>query len=235
MSRSEPDVLLLPGLDGTGRLFEPLFAVLPPHIRAKAIAYPADETLELSALAALVLRQMPQEKVVLLAESFSGLVALELLESAPARIRGVIFVCAFAEPPRPFLLRLAPVAARSATLIRSTPAFLLRQCCLGSNATATQLERLREALASVSPEVLGQRLSLIAARHSFGKAPIDVPSCYIRASRDRLVPSHCATWFQRNIRHCAMQEIDGPHFLLQVRPREAADVIVNFMNGLRDD
>jgi pimeloyl-ACP methyl ester carboxylesterase len=158
-----------------------------------------------------------------------------LLRDAPGRIRGAIFVGAFAEPPRPFLLRLAPVAARSAALIRSTPAFLLRQFCLGPDATAAQLTRLREALASVSPEVLGQRLSLIATHHSFGKTQIDVPSCYIRASQDRLVPSHCATWFQQKIRNCGLNEIDGPHFLLQARPREAAQAIVDFMNGLRGD
>jgi pimeloyl-ACP methyl ester carboxylesterase len=156
-------------------------------------------------------------------------VALELLKSAANRLRGVIFVGAFAEPPRPFLLRLAPVMSRSASLLRSTPAFLLRQYCLGREASSSQLNLLRETLASVSPGVLGQRLSLVAARHAFGKSPIEMPCCYIRALQDRLVPAQCATWFQQRFRHLDLKEIEGPHFLLQVRPRETAEAIANFL------
>ena len=229
MSRSAAQVLLLPGLDGTGRLFAPLVAALPSSINAKVVTYPPGEALDLQALASLVLRHLPREKAIVVAESFSGLVVLELLQSAANRLGGVIFVGAFAEPPRPFLLRLAPVASRSPVLLRSVPAFLLRQYCLGREASAAQLNQLREALASVSPEVLSHRLSLVAARRSFGKSPIEVPCCYIRALQDRLVPAHCATWFQERFSHCDLKEIDGPHFLLQTRPREAAQAIVSFL------
>jgi pimeloyl-ACP methyl ester carboxylesterase len=93
--------------------------------------------------------------------SFSGLVALSLLSEAAARVRGVIFVGAFAEPPRPLLLRLSPVISRSAALLRSTPSFMLRQYCLGREATAAQLNLLRKALAEVAPKVLARRLALV--------------------------------------------------------------------------
>ena len=231
MLPSAPDLVLLPGLDGTGRLFEPFLAALPSDFRARVIAYPANDPRDLPALAALVLRELPQGKPLLLAESFSGLVALELLKNAPGRIGGAIFVGAFAEPPRPFLLRLAPVAARSAALIRSTPAFLIRRYCLGPDASAAQLNQLREALACVSPAVLAQRLAIVAMRHSFGKAPMDVPSCYIRASQDRLVPASCATWFQERFRDCELAEIDGPHFLLQARPGDVAQAVTRWIRG----
>jgi pimeloyl-ACP methyl ester carboxylesterase len=83
--------------------------------------------------------------------------------------------------------------------------------------------------------VLGQRLSLVAERHSFGKAPIDQPCLYLRASHDRLVPSHCATWFQQRIRNCEVRDVDGPHFLLQARPRETARMIAGFIAGKGDE
>src|SRR5688572_5234198 len=124
----------------------------------------------------LVVRQLPSEKSVVLAESFSGLVALTLLASASARIRGIIFVASFAEPLRPLLLRMAPLVSRSPALMRSAPSFLLRQYCLGKEATATQLTVLRNAIALVSPRVLGQRLAMVASRHSFGRAFTDVPA-----------------------------------------------------------
>jgi pimeloyl-ACP methyl ester carboxylesterase len=171
-------------------------------------------------------------KAVLLAESFSGLVALTLLANGPARIAGVIFVGAFAEPPRPLLLRLAPLLSRSAGVMRSMPSFLLRQYCLGWHASAAQLKMLREATASVAPEVLAQRLALVASRHSFGKAPIEVPAYYIRPSQDRLVPASCAGWFQQRFRKCEIEEIEGPHFVLQAKPRESAQAIIGLVQRL---
>lgn len=228
------NLVLLPGLDGTGRLFAPLLAALPKTIRAITVAYPPNEPLDLAALATLVQRGLPAGKSVLLAESFSGLVALTLLKDAAARISGLLFVGAFAEPPRPLLLRMAPLASRSAALLRSTPAFLLRQYCLGPDATTADLNLLRETLASVSPKVIGHRLSLVAARHSFGKLPADIAACYIRASQDRLVPSACSTWFEQKLHRCELREIEGPHFLLQARPREAASAITDFLDRLGD-
>jgi pimeloyl-[acyl-carrier protein] methyl ester esterase len=223
---------LLPGLDGTGLLFRPLLAALPSELRAKVIGYPANEALGLPDLAALVARQLPAEGAVLVAESFSGLVALTLLANAPPRIWGVIFVGAFAEPPRPLLLRLAPLALRHTPWVRRAPAFLLRQYCVGKDASASELKMLREAMACVSPEILGHRLRLVAVRHTFGKGPIEIPAYYIRASQDRLVPAACTHWFQQRFRKCEVLDAEGPHFLLQVKPRDSAEMIGRIVGSL---
>src|SRR4051812_45795580 len=117
---------MLPGLDGTGLLFRPLVATLS-GIATKVVTYPNDKALSLDEHACWVIRQLPGDKAVLLVESFSGLVALRVLQEALSRIARVIFVGAFAEPPRPLLLRLAPVVSRAGPLMRNTPALLLRQ------------------------------------------------------------------------------------------------------------
>ena len=224
-SEEKQDLVLLPGLDGTGRLFAPLLEALPRHIHPKVINYPAAQMLDLRELAALVLRQLPPGKSVLLAESFSGLVALALLASTPARVRGLIFVAGFAEPPRPLLLRLAPLVSPAAGLMRAAPAFMLRQYCLGKGATASDLKHLRDTVTSVSPNVLSQRLSLVATRHSFGRGRFEMPCCYLRATADRLVPATAVRWFQERFRNLVTEDIDGPHFLLQAKPRESARAI----------
>jgi hypothetical protein len=38
-------LLLLPGMDGTGRMFAPLIARLPASLEPRAIAYPGDRAL----------------------------------------------------------------------------------------------------------------------------------------------------------------------------------------------
>jgi len=227
---TKPHLILLPGLDGTGLLFRPLLSALPEQVRAKVVTYPSTAPLDLSELAALVLRQLPAERVVLLAESFSGLVALALLASAAARVRGVIFVGAFAEPPRPLLLRFAPLVSHAGGLVHSIPSFFLRRYCLGAQATASELNALREAIAAVAPAVLAQRLALVARRHSFGTS--DVPAYYMKASADRLVPASCASWFQQKFKPCEVEEVPGPHFLLQANPRDSAAVITRALQTL---
>jgi pimeloyl-ACP methyl ester carboxylesterase len=223
--RPNLNCLLLPGLDGTGELFAPVLARLPTEIRAEVIAYPRDKTLDLSELAAFVLRRLPAEKFVLVAESFSGLVALTLLPEAAERIRGVVFVGAFAEPPRPLLLRLAPMVGHSSTLLRSMPSFLLRQFCVGADATATSIRELRNTISSVAPAVLVQRLAIVSRRHVFKRPSVEIPCCYLRAKNDRLVPASCAEWFRERFPAFQLEEVEGPHFLLQAKPDQAAAVI----------
>ena len=224
--------MLLPGLDGTGQLFQPLISALGADVKANVIAFPSNEALPLSELAALVTRQLPSGEVVLLAESFSGLVALTLLASASTRIHGVIFVGAFAEPPRPLLLRMTPLLSPATGLARSIPSFLLRQYCLGRDATSEQLKSLREAVGQVSPKVLAQRLALVASRHAFDNVPADLPSYYIRATGDQLVPASCGQWFQRRFAKCEVKELEGPHFLLQAKPRESAQLIMSLIRSM---
>jgi len=218
---------MLPGLDGTGLLFRPLVATLS-GTGTKVVTYPNDKALSLDEHAHWVIRQLPVDKVVLLAESFSGLVALRVLQDALSRIAAVIFVGAFAEPPRPLLLRLAPVVSRAGPLMRNTPAFLLRQFCLGGDATVSQLNLLRGALAAVPPQVLSSRLALIGARRSWGKANFGVPCLYLQASDDRLVPASAAEWFRGRFERFELERVDGPHFLLQARPHECAQRISEF-------
>ena len=193
-------------------------------MRTTVVGYPGDQPLGLSELADFVARRLPAERSVVLAESFSGRVLLALLARRPSNVAGAIFVGAFAEPPRPFLLRLAPLAARSGAMVRAAPSFLLRQYCLGTEASAEQVQMVRRALAAVSPQVLAQRLSLIAKCQV--PLAVAVPSTYLRATDDRLVPPRCADSFQNVV------EVKGPHFLLQTRARECAQVIVEMIKSV---
>src|SRR5438034_9685590 len=84
-------LVLLPGLDGTGSLFSPLLAELPRDLHTKTVSYPNDKALSLDEHARWVIRQLPTDRAVLLAESFSGLVALRALMEPSSRIDAVIF------------------------------------------------------------------------------------------------------------------------------------------------
>ncbi|HIQ27962.1 MAG TPA: alpha/beta hydrolase, partial [Sulfurovum sp.] len=64
-------LVLLSGLDGTAKLFEPFIKALPRTIDAQVIAYPTDKKLDYQSLISLVENELPKtEEFVLLAESF---------------------------------------------------------------------------------------------------------------------------------------------------------------------
>ncbi|WP_172425938.1 alpha/beta fold hydrolase [Sulfuricaulis limicola] len=218
-----PKLVLLPGLDGTGILFRSLLASLPKDIRPKVITYPPNQKFSLSELAQLVAQELPREEVVLLAESFSGLVALALLARGLPHIRGVLFVASFAEPPRPQMLRFASKVSWIGSVMRLAPSFFLRQFCLGRNADTQELSLLREALLTVSPEVLTHRLKLISECLSFEKIRFQIPCYYLQANQDRLVPPSAKNWFQQHFDGCVVESMEGPHFLMQAKPRECAE------------
>lgn len=219
-------LILLPGLDGTGIALRPFLAALPAEVKPIVISYPPDRPLSLGQHAELIRRQWPDDdEVVVLAESFSGLVALTLLAEGANRVGRVIFVACTGEPPRPFLLRLAVLIPRLGSLLRATPPVLLRQLCLGPDASDEQVNLLREALSAVSPEVLVHRLGLVAARHSFSHMRFTERCSYLQATQDRLLPRTSGRWFQEHFSSCEIQRLPGPHFLLQAKPRECARLV----------
>ena len=71
-------LMLLPGMDGTGRLFGPLLRILPPGLEVTVFAYPPNRPCGYAELLPLVESTAVPEggEFVVLGESFSGPLAL---------------------------------------------------------------------------------------------------------------------------------------------------------------
>lgn len=95
-------VVLLPGMDGSGELFTPFVEALGPSIDARVLRYPADQPLGYAALTARVREALPADRpYVLLAESFSGPIGVEIAAQAPPGMMGLVLCSTFARNPRP--------------------------------------------------------------------------------------------------------------------------------------
>jgi thioesterase domain-containing protein len=57
-------VVLLPGMDGTGTLFDPFIAALGPDFNVKVVRYPATEPLGYSELESIARSALPTERPV---------------------------------------------------------------------------------------------------------------------------------------------------------------------------
>ncbi len=93
-------LFLLPGMDGTGTLFGPFVEALPEGFKGMPVAYPVDRPLSYSELAELVRKRLPvSESFVLLAESFSTPIAIQIAAENPPGLKAVILVAGFATSP----------------------------------------------------------------------------------------------------------------------------------------
>src|SRR5581483_8651961 len=102
--RAVSTIVLLPGMDGTGLLFQPWIAAKPDGFDVQVIDYPVDAELGYEDLWPLVRARLPQNRpYFLLAESFSGPLGVMLAAEAPPGLRGLMLCCTFAKNPRPSL------------------------------------------------------------------------------------------------------------------------------------
>lgn len=221
-------IVLLPGLDGTGKLFADFIAALPADVVASVIAYPNSQLLDYAALEAFVRERLPEHPFVLLAESFSGPIGLAIAAAPPPQLRGLVLCCTFAKLPFPFarwmrhLVRVAPMAM--------LPQSSLDVALLGGQASAPLRARFAAALATVTPEVLKHRAQQALQIDVTASLPdITVPTIYLRARRDRLIGWRALRLLGKGVPSLQTLSFDAPHFLLQVRPAEAAAAVSDFV------
>ena len=220
---------LLPGLDGTGILFDPIVQCLSDDLSPLIVRYPATCGGPLSDYTDLAGDALSTgDRWLVVAESFSGPIAARLLTDRPdLDIRGIIFVASFLSPPRARLLTLLKHLPLAAILGVHPPDWLIRALCLGPAADPTAIALLRRALAAAGPDTLAARLRLLAGLPAPG-AVTAVSCLYIRPTADRLVPRSSMCQIARLARQIRKTEIVGPHFILQAEPDRCARIIEAF-------
>lgn len=222
-------LVLMPGIDGTGIFFRPFLGALPDNVSSYVITYPPAEALSLAEYARFVRRQLPEDDAVLVAESFSGLVALMVIHDRPENVRGVVFSAAFAEPLHHLFIAIASSIAHAPSMVLGMPASVMNFLLFGAYASKELKELLRETLSRFSPDALRHRAGLIASGYPFLDDRFDVPCLYLQASRDRLVPMHAARWFSGHFSYFELTRFEAPHCLLQTRPAECAERIMEYL------
>jgi len=219
-------IVLLPGLDGTGILFKPFIEALPNEIGVLVISYPPNLKKSYEELIEVVINQLPEEKFILVGESFSGYIAYQIALRKPKHLRSVVFVATFLESPRPFLLGLSSWLPRSLLLSVPIPNYIAKTFLLGLAANKKNIGLLNQSLKEVSPSVLSYRLQEIA-KLRISHQLCEIQATYIQATDDKLVPKKCLESFKKVFNNISTFQIEGSHFILQVNPLACAKVIIN--------
>jgi pimeloyl-ACP methyl ester carboxylesterase len=226
-------LVLLPGMDGTGELFAPLTKVLPNGLQPLIVAYPPNEPWGYPELLTFILNQLPKdEDFVVLGESFSGPLALMLASDPPARMLALILACTFEHHPRIALASLSMLA--NAALRFRPPKFLIQSVLTNGAKNFDIAACVQLAVSKVSVEALTARIKAVnGLSNDAQQRPISMPSLYLQASSDRVVPERCYQSLQIRIPHLKLAKIEGPHCLLQVNPEASVEAIVSFLEPER--
>ncbi len=228
-----PLCLLLPGFDGTGRLFAPLLAEDRLPFEPRIVALPIDAPRGYDELTTWLADRLPTDRrFALLAESFSGPLAIRIASRRPGLLTHLVLVATFLRSPlKPWLAVVLGRLARPALFTRPPPAVAIRALLTGQDAAPPIVAAVRDAMTVLPPEVAVARArAALSADESGAFASATVPTLWIRASADQLLrPGHVDEAL--NSRPDArVLSIDGPHMLLQRRPRECAAAIERFFD-----
>lgn len=225
--------LLLPGLDGSVELRREMAAALAPELDVTVIGYPHHLVQTYGELTELVAALLPRDQpFVLIAESFSGPIAIEVASRRPAGLRGLILCATFAKVPRPLLAPLRRLVKLMRWPVWPMP--LVMAVMMGRWATPVWKARLHSALKALELPVFHRRVMDVEAVDVTVQAhSIQCPVLYLLAHHDRVVTPRSAA----ELRACTGQletiELEGPHMLFAAKPLECAANIKRWLAALR--
>ena len=219
MGHDSHNVVVLPGLDGTGDLLQDFRNAAPSGIHCEVIRYPVDELLDYDALESFVVAQLPDERSILIGESFSGPLALRLAVRLPDRVAAVVLCNSFVLPPRSPLLRFV---ARERLFRIRVPDRLLAAMMLAPLATPPLTSALMKATRRVYPAVLALRVrELLRVDALDTLCRVTCPILYLRGTLDRIVTERSLGIITDAVPSVRVHRIAAPHALLQTSPAEA--------------
>ena len=237
MGSAVRQLVLLPGMDGTGNLFDGFIEALPREFETKTVRFPPDAIHSYGELFQIVQSAIPEsDPFVLLAESFSTPLAIQCAAANPPNLRGLILCAGFASSPLRGWKRWAYRLLAPYLFRMTIPGFAIRRFLVGQGAPPELVAAVRKAISQAEPRVLRNRLQLIAdCSERSDLVRVNVPILHLRALQDTLVSAECAQEIQRFNSRTKLTAIAGPHLVLQREPQQCADVVVRFVMQLRQE
>lgn len=226
-------LVLLPGLDGTGKLFKPLVQHLPSWIKPVVVSYPGDKPYGYEELKKIVAGALPQnEDCVILGESFSGPLAIMCAAEKPDGLLGAILCATFARNP----FRIVPswVACLSISRIYSLwPTVIRFRSLFAGRKYIGLINAALDAIKTVMPKAISARIKAILrinVLHLFDT--IDVSVLYMTSRKDNLIKKHNVAELKNIKPEMKVVEINTQHFLLQLEPERSAQIIKDFIESI---
>ena len=222
-------LVLLPGLDGTGRLFDRLEHALRGRIECLRMSYREVDRAGYEQFVDDVLSHIGSRPCVILGESFSGPIAVEVATRAPQQVCGLILAATFLRAPLPpWIIRTGARLDHS-----RIPFPIIRYAMMGRNADEATARDLAGVVKELPTLTVRQRLIAVAGSDVTGMVrTINCPILALHGRNDWIVPASTVSSGLKNMPNATVKLVPGPHMLLQCKAPEMAELIVEFVDGL---
>jgi pimeloyl-ACP methyl ester carboxylesterase len=225
MAAGMQEIVLLPGLDGTGDLFERIASHLAGEFTVTIVRYPNDPSLGYAGYAELARKAIGAREVFLLGESFSGPVAIRVATQLGPQIKGLVLAATFVKSPWPgWLLQRA-----SRVDPEMTPRKLRDALLMGPYGDKELAEKVDAIVRALSRPVRAARLRAIAqvdVRQDF--AMLGCPILALHGRADWLVPMIAMQNVICRKAGARMIVFPAAHMLLQTCAADSAAAIIAF-------
>jgi pimeloyl-ACP methyl ester carboxylesterase len=223
MTRAEPDVVFLPGFDGAADLREPFLAALRGHRPARGIGYPNRPLHSLNGYCRHVAEQVsPDARVIVVAESFSGLVAARWASMDP-HVEALVLCGSFARNPVTWATSLA---ASLPSMVRFGAVFLTPPPGNRDPMRLRWSKNLSQTLRGLDDAVIGERLRLIADEDLRPELrALAIPIVLLQFEDDLVVGPRARGELEEVCHNAHVVRFPGPHFAIETMPRECAEAI----------
>lgn len=229
------NIYLLPGLDGTGKLFEEFQLNSPKWAKPIIISYEHATNNSYTALIELAVSQIDQSTPhIILGESFSGPIAIELASHKNEMLISLILSASFINSPSTVSHIPVPSSFLEMAIATAPHQMLTKMFLLNGFDNQAILEKVTSVTNSVSNRVIAERL--IEVQHvdaTSAMKDVECPVLYLKSKHDRVVPHAAAEKvFSLNSR-VSIIVIDSPHMILQCKPMESWKAITQFTKKYR--
>jgi pimeloyl-ACP methyl ester carboxylesterase len=173
---------------------------------------------------------LPRRRFVLLAESFSGPIAIRLAAERPRGLAALVLAATFLHRPLDPLLHPVRGLVGARLFGLPMPAAAIRHFLAGPDAPDAVVAEVQRAVAAVSPEVLAHR-SAEALRVDVrdALAGVDVPILFLAPTRDRLIRRDAYEDVLALRPDAEVAPIEAPHMVLQRCPHASLARIEEFL------
>lgn len=227
-------LLLLPGLNNTGHVFDDVIAALPPGLHAQAPDLPPLDTVE--AIADAVLAEAP-ERFWLAGFSFGGYVAMAVLDRAPERVQGIALLCSLAraDPPQAAPQRRQAMATAQDGGYEQMATSSTAPFHPDSLSNTALMQRRRDIVRAYGAERFIEHLKATMARPD--RRPLldgKKPTLMVTTSHDAVVSPKAVRDEAAQVPGARLVSIDAAGHLLPLeKPQALAEVLAAWIGGAK--
>ncbi len=228
--------VLLPGMDGTGLLFEPLLNLWTEATPPAVLSYPADRILSYEQIESDVLSQLPvDEPYILIAESYSGPIAVRIAAKCPPMLRGLVLSATFVQRPGGRLGKWCRFLVGPYLFSGTAPRAIAKKMLQWQGLPYEKIQLWLEAFEHLRSRVLAARLKEILEVDVLEDLKkCEVPILCLYGKKDLLLSNRSHELIYQANSKVKRVGLDTPHFLLQAKPAEALHEIQIFTQILEN-